>query len=343
MPDPERLPPPTPPIRTPHAEWFDRSELDRWLRSQGHDCFADSIAALCAARLDRHNAGELDRWATNLAALPSPHQCHLDLDHGVRVVASGGEPPASGDALREQLMAFHPWRKGPLEFLDLLIDTEWRSDWKWNRFADAIDWRGQTILDVGCGNGYYGWRMLGAGADRVVGLDPIMRYVMQFEVFNRYAASPKRHDVLPMVDTDLPEKLSLFDVAVSAGVLYHRTSPIDHLRSLAAALKPGGKLLLETLIIEADDATLLCPEDRYGQMRNVWFLPSIAMLTRWMRRTGYVDIDVVDVTATSIQEQRSTDWMTFQSLIDFLEPTNHSKTIEGYPGPVRASLVATKG
>ena len=45
------------------------------------------------------------------------------------------------------------------------IDTEWRSDLKWNRIAGAVDFSRKTVLDVGCGNGYYGWRMLHSGTD----------------------------------------------------------------------------------------------------------------------------------------------------------------------------------
>uniref|UniRef100_UPI003567A8A3 tRNA 5-methoxyuridine(34)/uridine 5-oxyacetic acid(34) synthase CmoB n=1 Tax=Stieleria sp. TaxID=2795976 RepID=UPI003567A8A3 len=176
----------------------------------------------------------------------------------------------------------------------------------------------------------------------VMGLDPILRFLMQFEVFDRYETGPRRNFVLPMVDTDLPEKLGAFDVVFSAGVLYHRTSPIDHLRSLAGALVPGGKLVLETLIIEDDQPSVLVPEDRYAQMRNVWFIPSLEMLFRWLRRTGFEDIKTIDITPTDTNEQRSTDWMTFQSLADFLDPEDASKTIEGYPGPIRATVVATK-
>jgi tRNA (mo5U34)-methyltransferase len=325
-------------MTTVQTGWFDRGDLDAWLRDRGHDAFADRIGERCHARLRRHDNHELATWRETLAALPDPAERSLDCRGGVRVIGPGVDP----ERLREQLMRFHPWRKGPLEFLGLTIDTEWRSDWKWDRFCDAVDWAGKAVLDVGCGNGYYGWRMLAAGAERVVGLDPIIRYLMQFEVFNRYAPRPRRHDVLPLVDTDLPEKLALFDVVVSAGVLYHRTSPIDHLRSLSAALKKGGTLVLETLIVEDGEPTVLVPEDRYARMRNVWFLPSVPMIQRWLRRTGFAEIEVVDITATTTDEQRTTEWMTFQSLSDFLDPGDSSRTVEGDPAPVRAVVTATR-
>ncbi|WP_182865905.1 tRNA 5-methoxyuridine(34)/uridine 5-oxyacetic acid(34) synthase CmoB [Stieleria mannarensis] len=324
--------------------WFDRRPLDQWLRQRGHDAFADSVTEICARRLHQPTNGDLKRWVSALEALPSAEGRQLVCRDG-RVAVVG--PAAETTALRETLMAFHPWRKGPFDFLDLTIDTEWRSDWKWDRIAHAIDLSDKSVLDVGCGNGYYGWRMLEAGASIVMGIDPILRFLMQFEVFNRYQPTPRHNFVVPMVDTDLPEKLGAFDVVFSAGVLYHRTSPIDHLRSLNGALAPGGELVLETLIIDDDHPDnappgVLVPEDRYAQMRNVWFIPSLAMLRRWIRRTGFEDIQTVDITATDTSEQRSTDWMTFQSLADFLDADDPSKTVEGYPGPVRATVVAKK-
>ena len=100
--------------------------------------------------------------------------------------------------------------------------------------------------------------------------------------------------------------------------------------------------MLETLVVEGPEGFSLMPGDRYGQMRNVWFLPTCDTLLRWLDRTGYRNARVVDVTATTTEEQRSTDWMRFNSLQDFLDPDDPSKTVEGYPGPLRATLIAEK-
>ncbi|MEO1525166.1 MAG: tRNA 5-methoxyuridine(34)/uridine 5-oxyacetic acid(34) synthase CmoB [Planctomycetota bacterium] len=320
-------------------DWYNRSGLDAWLRERKLGEFADHIRQLSAKRLDQPTNGDLRRWVAAIEELPPPETCRLDTSNGdVRVVGHSSETKT----LRETLMCFHPWRKGPFHFLDLFIDTEWRSDWKWDRIAGSIDLKNRSVLDVGCGNGYYGWRMLAAGASFVLGFDPILRFLMQFEVFSRYADKANAHYVVPLIDSDLPEKLEAFDVAFSLGVLYHRTSPIDHLRSLHGAIRPGGTLVLETLIVEDNEPSVLVPEDRYAQMRNVWFLPSRAMLTRWLARTGFESVRTIDVTRTTTEEQRRTDWMTFQSLSDFLDPADASRTIEGYPSPVRATVTAIK-
>jgi tRNA (mo5U34)-methyltransferase len=124
------------------------------------------------------------------------------------------------------------------------------------------------------------------------------------------------------------------------GVLYHRMSPIDHLRELKSFIRKDGELVLETLIIENDDINILIPEDRYAKMRNVWFIPTPDLLVRMLERAGFKNIQVVNINQTSIEEQRSTQWMEFESLEDFLDPEDHNKTIEGYPAPKRVVVIA---
>ncbi len=195
--------------------------------------------------------------------------------------------------VKEALQGLIPWRKGPFDFFGVQVDTEWRSDWKWERVSPHVELRGKRVLDVGCGNGYYQWRMLGAGAESVVGVDPNWLFLCQFLAAKRYLPElPAWH--LPLALEDLPEKLEGFDTVFSMGVLYHRRSPIDHLLALKDCLKRGGELVLETLVVEGDASTVLVPEDRYAQMRNVWFLPSVAALELWLRRAGFADARCVD-------------------------------------------------
>jgi len=48
----------------------------------------------------------------------------------------------------------------------------------------------------------------------------------------------------------------------------------------------------------------------------------------------------VDQAVTTLEEQRKTDWLENESLVDFLDPTDHSKTIEGLSAPKRAVILA---
>jgi tRNA (mo5U34)-methyltransferase len=79
------------------------------------------------------------------------------------------------------------------------------------------------------------------------------------------------------------------------------------------------------------------PEGRYAQMRNVWFILSCPTLSSWPKRCGYRGVRPIDLTPA---EQRSTDWMRFQSLSDFLDPEDLSRTREGLPAPRRAVFLA---
>lgn len=283
--------------------------------------------------------GDLQRWYAAVQALPALSVSEQDLKNALRL--DGPCDEATRAQLKTALQGLIPWRKGPFDLFGVHIDTEWRSDWKWSRVAPHLDLRNKRILDVGCGNGYYLWRMLGAGAGSVVGVDPNWLFLNQFLAVKRYLPDlPAWH--LPLALEELPAKLEGFDTVFSMGVLYHRRSPIDHLLDLKDCLRKNGELVLETLVVEGDAQQVLVPEDRYAMMRNVWFLPSVPALELWLRRAGFVDVRCVDVSTTSVEEQRATEWMRFQSLPDFLDPADHSRTVEGLPAPMRAVLVARK-
>ena len=246
-----------------------------------------------------------------------------------------------------------PWRKGPFQIggqigddeSGIKIDTEWHSDWKWQRVAPHLgNLKGRRVLDVGGGSGYHGWRMAGAGAETVIIIDPSCLFYHQFMAIRHFvgAADHYKTHYIPVPLEALPEHSQLFDIVFSMGVLYHRQSPFEHLQQLKGQLVKGGELVLETLVIDGDANTVLVPHDRYAQMNNVYFLPSVDALIGWLEKAGFSEVRCVDVAVTSTEEQRKTEWMTYHSLADFLDPSDASKTIEGYPAPKRATLIAKK-
>ncbi|MFK7736628.1 MAG: tRNA 5-methoxyuridine(34)/uridine 5-oxyacetic acid(34) synthase CmoB [Pirellulaceae bacterium] len=322
---------------------LDRTPLQRSLESLGQSGWAKQVAELCAQRFKEQSHGTLPKWMAAWNALPEAKRVSWQLNEPS--VALRGELSAEQlKKLPATLMEFHPWRKGPFDLFGIHIDTEWRSDLKWVRLAPHIDFAGKNILDIGCGNGYYGWKMLGAGASNVVGCDPTLLYVLQYEVLAKFASNEdrSRHSIIPCTDEELPNDLACFDLAFSMGVLYHRTSPIDHLKKVHSTLKRHGKIVLETLVIDDTEETVLVPKSRYAKMRNTWFIPSVPMLRLWLQRTGFDSVTVLDESPTTTEEQRRTDWMTFESLGDFLDPNDPTRTVEGYPGPRRAILSARK-
>jgi tRNA (mo5U34)-methyltransferase len=136
--------------------------------------------------------------------------------------------------------------------------------------------------------------------------------------------------------------LQWWDTVFSMGVLYHRRSPFDHLHELRNALRPGGEVVLETLVIDGDESSVLVPEGRYARMNNVWFLPSAKALASWMTKAGFVEAEIVDISVTTTDEQRHTDWKPGTSLPDYLDASNPELTQEGHPAPKRAIIVARK-
>ncbi len=308
--------------------------LDRWAQ-----CLPEQIDAGLSTR----RYGDLPRWLEALAALPSlkADSVQLNTDRvGAASLATLDDETLAG--LKARLLELHPWRKGPYELFGVHIDSEWHSDWKWQRLLPALaPLQGRRVLDVGCGNGYHCWRMLGEGAAEVIGIDPSPLFVVQFWALQHYLQQENIW-VLPAGIAQVPAKLAAFDTVFSMGVLYHRRSPLDHLQELRDTLRPGGQLVIETLVIEGECGESLLPDGRYARMGNVWFLPSCATLLQWLRRMGFENPAVVDVSVTSTDEQRATQWMRFHSLANFLDPANPGKTVEGYPAPRRATIIANR-
>ena len=315
--------------------------------------------------------GDYPDWLDAIEQLPEITPTSISLDTDEVCIGRVTDCSASQRAvIRRQLKRLLPWRKGPFNLFGLKIDAEWRSDMKWRRLQDKITpLSGRTVLDVGCGNGYYGWRMLGAGAKHVVGTDPTLRYVMQQRAIARYlpdvpfeilpfsleslvSSAPDFIPAQPVPagckqGTGIHPAASLlppdgFDAVFSMGVIYHRRDPVRHIRDLLMFLRSGGELVLESLIIDEEHGDVLQPRDRYARMRNIWAIPSITALKNWLSDAGLISIEVADVSATTPAEQRVTEWTFEQSLSDFLDPQNPDLTVEGYPAPKRAIVICSR-
>ena len=283
--------------------------------------------------------GDLPRWQQTVTELPQLEPSAIDLAGSVTIGCRTDCSPEEAEALQAALRSFIPWRKGPFSLFGIEIDSEWRCDMKWDRVYPHISsLSGRRVLDVGSGNGYYSLRMAGAGAGLVVGIEPYLMYAMQFWAVRRYLPEAPCW-VIPASLEQLPQGLKAFDTVFSMGVLYHVRSPIDHLLSLKAALRPGGELVLETLVVDGPAGYSLMPRQRYARMPNVWFVPGVQTLAGWLARCGFDHIKLVDTSVTTAQEQRATDWMPFASLADGLDPADPSRTIEGLPAPRRVVFV----
>lgn len=304
-------------------------------------------AALLASQTEEYfaniNHGDYIKWQSAIDQLPEIKPSRVILDSDCVVIGDSFDCDSGViDNLSEQIKKLMPWRKGPFNFFGTYIDTEWQSNLKWERLKRTIKpLEDRLVLDIGCGNGYYGWRMLGDKARYVVGLDPTLLFYMQFSAVKKYIPDASI-DILPFGIQRLPGFELNFDTVFTMGVIYHRRDPVEHLKQCHDCLNSGGELVLETLIIDGNDLDVLVPEKRYAKMNNVWAIPNVKNLITWVEAAGFVNIRIVDVTKTTNDEQRRTEWMTFESLDDYLDKHDKTKTVEGYPAPIRAILLAEK-
>jgi len=227
-----------------------------------------------------------------------------------------------------------PWRKGPFRINNIFIDSEWKSYIKWNSLKPHLNLENKDVLDVGCNNGYYMFRMLELNPKSITGFDPSALFNLQFEFINTFIKSDIKYKLLGIEHIPYYEKK--FDVIFCMGVLYHRKDPIDMLKELKIGLKENGEVILDTLIIEGNEDIALSPV-RYAKMKNVYFIPTLKTLYNWIEKAKFKEIEFLGKRYTTTNEQRKTEWIDGESLESFLNKSQ-TKTIEGYEPPLRAYL-----
>lgn len=312
------------------------------------DRYASIVAEGEIAEIRTERAGWLGRkgavpFRTAVENLPRLRSSLVDLSGDV--VTVGKRDELSEDqhlALETALEALLPWRKGPFELFGHYIDTEWRSNLKWDRVLPHLDdLEGRVVADVGCNNGYYMFRAARYRPGLVVGFDPMPRFHYQFSLVNRFAGLENlKFELLGAEHIHLFR--NFFDVVLCMGVLYHNRNPIGILEGIREGMKAGGQIIVEAQGIPGDESYALFPEGRYAKARNVWFLPTPSCLVNWVRRAGFRDVECFSVEKTTTEEQRKTRYAPWESLEDFLDPDDASRTVEGYPAPVRICVKARK-
>ncbi|MFP7753580.1 tRNA 5-methoxyuridine(34)/uridine 5-oxyacetic acid(34) synthase CmoB [Thermodesulfobacteriota bacterium B35] len=315
--------------------------------------FLRHLPAACHDRL-RTQILERRRW------ISQPKKGFLRYRQPMRAISHlrAGSCDFSGDVVRigrreeiseqehtlvlESMRSFMPWRKGPFSVFGIRIDAEWRSERKWNRIVPELpDLRGRIVADIGCNNGYYMFRMLPHRPALVLGFEPYVQHYYAFHTLNSLAAQ-KELALEPLGIEHLDLFPGCFDVIFCLGILYHRPSPVEALRSLQAALKPGGTVIIESQAIPGDAPVALFPGRTYAKVPGTWFVPTASCLDNWLARTGFSDIRCFCRHPMSSREQRRTEWMVFESYEDFIDKHNPERTIEGYPAPWRVFFKARK-
>lgn len=233
-----------------------------------------------------------------------------------------------------------PWRKGPFKIFGLEIDSEWQSNIKYNLIRPYFNLKDKVVADIGCNNGYYMFRMLEDKPKRLIGFDPSPLTLHQFEFINHFVKSDIVYEMLGVEHLEFYNHK--FDFIFMLGVLYHRPDPVGTLKSLARGLNSKGEILIDTFMIDGENEICLTPNKRYSKIPNIYFIPTIPALKNWLERAGFENIEVIATTVTTSEEQRKTEWSFDQSLEDFLDENDKTKTVEGYPAPKRVYVKARK-
>ncbi len=303
----------------------------------------EDVINICQKNLQESPDGNLKRFINSLEVLHSFKPLSYNLNDPIITIGKKSDLSEKNKSLiHKELMKLSPWRKGPYLFFDEFIDCEWRSDWKWDRVSKYISpLKDKVILDIGCGNGYHCIKMANSEAKLVVGIDPSYLFLSQFLAITNNIDI--KTFILPMTFEQMPEQFQRFDTIFSMGVLYHRKSPFEHLIKIRHLLKADGEFILETFIIEGEEkGRVLVPDNRYAKMNNVWFIPTIPTMLSWLKKAGFKNSKFVESGYTTIEEQRQTKWMQFESLSDFLDPQDSLKTIEGHQAPLRGIFICKK-
>jgi len=274
-----------------------------------------------------------------ILALPSPSTVEIKLGNSVEIIISGLTDEDEKNIYNSAKL-MHPWRKGPFQLSKTFIDSEWRSNLKYDLLRPHFDLKDKIVGDIGCNNGYYLFRMMEDNPKRLVGFDPSAIPFCQFKFLNHFIKSDIVFELLGVEHVEFYEHK--FDTLFCLGVLYHRADPIGMLKSLYKGLNQGGELILDTFMIDGEEDVCLTPRDRYSKMNNIYFIPTVSALKNWCYRAGFEEIEVLAMVKTEHEEQRKTEWIQTQSLNDFLDKNDQNKTVEGYPAPKRVYIKAKK-
>ena len=328
--------------------------MEQFLKNYGHlgwDQWYDALEKLVKdkrAYLDSAG-GNFEKFKHVVKDLPEICSHRVDLSYDLspdpasKAVSIGQADqllPDEKERLYNGLVNLSPWRKGPFDFFGVLVDSEWQSWMKWERLVPHLpNLKHKKILDIGSSNGYYMFKMAASDPMFVLGLEPQSAFYYQYCAAQKYL-NLKNVFCLPATYNELPVMNRFFDLVLCMGILYHRKSPVKMLRQIHDSLVPGGQVVVENLVIKGENNYCLFPSDRYAKMRNVFFIPDLSAMEAWLTRAGFSDIRCVDITDTTLEEQRKTQWIQTESLEDFLDPEDPSKTVEGYPAPVRAIYIA---
>ena len=286
--------------------------------------------------------GNLEQWKNILTKLPDIRTNYLDFSKECIQIGNPKEINLSQLKILEKgLLNLRPWRKGPFNIFGLEVDSEWRSEKKWQRIEDYLPKiKGMRIGDIGCSNGYYSYKLLKLEPELIVGMDKTSLFIIQFLATKFYAKQIQELIILPCSSEEFNPEFIDFDLLLSMGILYHAKNPSNHLASLQRLVKKNGYIILETIISNLKQNINIEKNQTYAGMSNIGTIFTKDNIIKLLNVSGFKNVQVINDSFTDRSEQRTTRWMQGKSLSDFI--LSNGDTIEGYPPVCRTIFIAQK-
>lgn len=161
------------------------------------------------------------------------------------------------------------------------------------------DLTGQSVLDVGCWDGFYSFAAERRGARRVLATDSFTWQRKSwgskegFDLARRALGSRVEDREIDVLDL-APETVGVFDVVLFLGVLYHMKHPMLALERVASVT--GHLLIVETvidLLYVPGRALAFYPGADLDRDDSNWFGPTPAAVEAMLRTAGFTRVERV--------------------------------------------------
>ena len=192
------------------------------------------------------------------------------------------------DALRKQV-----GRLSWVHTIDLGNGVVTPGAWKPNsmilQVLNGIDFRGKSVLDIGCWDGLWSFEAERRGAATVVAVDDLSQRTLNDQATFRLAheALGSKVEYHPDVSVyELADRLAQrdFDIVLFLGVYYHLKYPLWAFSQVRRLTANGGLMLTEGPVLPSRRRSYA--EFFYGRIRkndrSHWFIPSRLCLREWI-------------------------------------------------------------
>jgi tRNA (mo5U34)-methyltransferase len=175
----------------------------------------------------------------------------------------------------------------------------WNTPEMLQRLRLPEDLSGQTVLDVGCWDGYYSFEAERRGARRVLATDSFTWQRKSwgskegFELARRALGSRVEDLEIDVLDLS-PERVGRFDVVLFLGVVYHMRHPMLALERVASVT--GRLCIVETvidLLYVPRPALAFYPAAELNQDDSNWFGPTPGAVEAMLRAAGFRHVERV--------------------------------------------------